>query len=576
MSQHSRRLFLSRSLSAAASTLAVGCGIPAAAQAILPRANPEGVAREVLRHSGLQGRVLWWDGTANLERLCTPERVRSVMDRCVRARINTIVVDVKPLSGHVLYHSRVAPRLSEWRGFAYPEGHDLLRVALHEGHARNLKIYANINVFSDGHKLVKSGPIYGRPEQQSVIYDVQRTLTAATGEQFTLAVGVNRTPEPGQMTVYDPSFRAVRPIGNSDVFALLVSDTVAMVGDAAAAPRDGVRIPSDGALIVAKGEAGRWLIENLQPGDVVSWSARSRLIPIVDAPSETIAAFFNPAHPASRAYLLEVVDEIATRYPVDGIVFDRMRYASLQSDFSPLSRQMFEEALGIRLGRFPEDVMAFDAAPGKPIRRGPYFREWLEWRARNIRTWLEQAAGIVRARRPEAKVAAYVGSWYGSYYTVGVNWGSMDFSPNYDWMGRTYPSTGYAHLLDWITTGCYHPVATREQALLAGLDDSYTVQASAELSTRAVADDSFVYAGLYVLDYKESPEAFRLALRSACDHSHGVMLFDLSQLDDYRWWPVLEEEFEQPRVAPHDVNGLLSAVRTMRKSLDRASRPSLP
>ncbi|HEU4751582.1 MAG TPA: alpha amylase family protein [Armatimonadota bacterium] len=542
------------------------------AQAELPPTSPDGVAQALVRQAGLEGRVLWMDGTANLERLSTRAGVAAVMERCARAHINTVVVDVKPLSGHVLYNSKVAPRLQEWKGFRYPAGYDLLRTAIDEGRKRGLKVYANINVFSDGHKLVRSGPVYEKPEEQSVIYDVERVITTPRGVSRGLAIGANRGPGADQISLYDPGYNIPRYIQPGEAFALVLSDRVESVLDGAQAPPRGINIPDDGYLLVGKGDGARWLLQNLKVGDVPQWSLATRMLPVVDAPSETVAAFMNPANPVSRDYELKIVDELATNYDLDGLVFDRMRYASLQSDFSELSRQKFEEYLGQKLTRFPQDIYQFDPNPGRPLIWGPYFKQWLEWRARNIRTWLEEASRIVRAKRPGAKVGVYVGSWYPTYYTVGVNWGSEEFAPGYDWMSASYNSTGYAGLLDWITTGCYHPIATRAQARTAGLDDTYTVQAAAELSTRAVGDNSFVYAGLYLKDYAGSPEAFREALRAARQYSEGVMLFDLVHLEENGWWNVLEEEFRTPRRAPHDVPELLTAVRALRKSLSGANR----
>jgi uncharacterized lipoprotein YddW (UPF0748 family) len=530
----------------------------------------------VARHAGLEGRVLWLDGTANLERLSTRQGVASVLDHCVRAHINTIVVDVKPLSGHVLYESKIAPRLQEWRGFRYPEGYDLLRVALEEGHRRRLKICANINVFSEGHKLVHSGPIWEKPDQQAIIYDVERRLTTPRGDQKTLALGANRTPGPNEISVFEPSFGPTRVMNSGEVFALVVRDQVTGVADASIASASGISIPPDGYLLVGRGDSGRWMLQGIKIGDTLTWTATDRLIPIVDAPSEMVAAFVNPANPPSRDYMLRVVDELASNYDFDGIVFDRMRYSSMQSDFSDFSRQKFEEYLGQKLNRFPADVYSYDPTPGHSLVWGPYFKQWLEWRARNIRSWLEDASKIVRAKRPQAKIGVYVGSWYPHYYTVGVNWGSEEYFPGYDWMSASYPSTGYAGLLDWITTGCYHPIATREQAREAGLDESFTVQAAAERSTRAVGDLAFVYAGLYVLDYKGSPAAFREAVQAARRYSQGVMLFDLSHIEEYGWWGVLEEEFREPCTAPHDVPALLTAVRSVRRALNTAKGNTLP
>src|SRR5436305_1487212 len=85
--------------------------------------------------------------------------------------------------------------------------------------------------------------------------------------------------------------------------------------------------------------------------------------------------------------------------------------------------------------------------------------------------------------------------------------------------------------------------------------------ASPELSTKAVGDVAFVYAGLYLQDYKGSPEAFREALRAARTYSQGVMLFDLVHLEENGWWGILYQEFKKPRTAPHDIPDLLMAVR---------------
>ena len=554
----------------AAAAASLSLAIPGDAQSTAPAALADGVSHAVVRQAGLEGRVLWMDGTANLERLSTRAGVSAVMDRCVRANVNTVVVDVKPLSGHVLYESKIAPKLREWRGVRYPAGYDLLRVALEEGQKRGLKVYANVNVFSDGHKLVRSGPVYEKPDQQSVIYDVMRVITTPRGDQRALAIGLNRSPGQDQITVYDSSYGAPRGFEPGEAFALVLSDRVEAVVDGSLAKR-GVYIPKDGYLLVGRGDGARWLLQNLRVGDVPAWAVSTKFLPIVEAPSENIAAFVNPADPTPRSNMLRIVDEIVSGYEVDGIVFDRMRYASLQSDFSDFSREKFEEHLGKKLDRFPADIYAFDPNPGKGIVRGPYFKQWLEWRALNIRTWLEDASKLVRTKRPGAKIGVYVGSWYTTYYTVGVNWASNEFTPGYDWMSPTYNTTGYAGLVDWITTGCYHPIATRTQARTAGLDDSYTVQAAAELSTRAVGDVAFVYAGLYLQDYRNSPEAFREAMRAARDYSHGVMIFDLVHLEDLAWWNILYDEFRDARKAPHDVPELLPAVRAMRKALSAAN-----
>src|SRR5204862_8040445 len=93
------------------------------------------------------------------------------------AHINTLVIDGKPLSGQVLYNSRVAPRMEEWKGRAVPD-FDVLAAFVEEGHKAGLQVDACINVLSEGHKYFNTGPAYEHPDWQSVVYTVDRGIIA--------------------------------------------------------------------------------------------------------------------------------------------------------------------------------------------------------------------------------------------------------------------------------------------------------------------------------------------------------------------------------------------------------------
>jgi uncharacterized lipoprotein YddW (UPF0748 family) len=565
--------------SLAALSLAVLCAAAAAAQdqpggtppALAP---PPGLATAVARQANLEGRIMWMDATANLKRLSTRDGVSDVFERCRKANINTIVVDVKPLSGHVLYNSRVAPHLEEWRGFRYPAGYDLLLTAMIEGRRRGMKVYAGINTFSEGHKLIKSGPLYAKPEKQAIVYDVQRTITAPDGSALQLAVGENMGPLDGQVVTYDSNWTEWKKLSPMDAAVVVREGKVTAVIDGALAGEAGLNVPPDGYLLIGRGTGSKWLLEHLHVDDTPTYAAQEVLQPILEAPSEAVGGFVNPADPESRAYMLRIVEEIADNYAIDGIVFDRMRYSSLRTDFSPLSRELFEGWLGKKLERFPQDIYTYSAEPGKPLTRGPYYKQWLEWRARNISKWLDDAREAVNRKRPGLALGVYVGSWYPQYYAVGVNWGSDDYAPRYDWMTETYPSTGYAGKINWLCTGCYYAVPTRNDARQLGVPEDLTVEAAAETSIRAVNDASFVYASLNLPDYRGKPEEFRRALQTAVQRSQGVMLFDLVYIETYNWWNILSEVFSVPKRAPHDVPGLQEGLKQTKKALQPAAAGS--
>ena len=250
--------------------------------------------------------------------------------------------------------------------------------------------------------------------------------------------------------------------------------------------------------------------------------------------------FVNPIGPA-REYELKIIQEIVSRYDIDGITFDRMRYPNLYADFSETSREGFEEWLGRGTIEWPFDIFRIESQD-QPPKQGRYYKEWLEWRARQIRGFAEEAVGLIRSIKPDLTIGNYVGSWYESYYDVGVNWASERFHAGYEWMTSGYNETGLAELFDYLCTGCYYPIPTIADAKAAGRSEGATVEAAARLSCRVVNGAAPVYASLYLKDYAGNPEGFRKAIQAALGNSQGVMLFDLVYLEDYDWWPLIAEE----------------------------------
>src|SRR5580700_68054 len=122
----------------------------------------------------------------------------------------------------------------------------------------------------------------------------------------------------------------------------------------------------------------------------------------------------------------------------------------------------------------------------------------MQFRAQVIRDFVGEVARTARALKPGIKLGTYVGSWYPDYYEVGVNWGSAHTSLRYPWFTPDYPRTGYAEFFDWISTGCYYPVASREEAREQGQSERATVEFAADLSRSAVAGGAFVYPGVYL------------------------------------------------------------------------------
>lgn len=499
---------------------------------------------------GAEARIMWFDATANFKLLSTREGVAGVLQRCSEANINLIVLDVKDLAGRVLYDSGLAPHLTEYEGMKREAGYDLLRVASEEAKRRGLRIYAGINVFSEGRRH-EGGPVFDHPEWESIEYVPEAWVKKPDDDGYPVSSVGKRALE-GRLAVFeDASAAGKRQPG--ETFAALGRKT----GQALVNPDS---IPDGAVLLVASGAAGRWL-EGLAAPSGVRLEAKPRYLPAHLVAEMHNAVFVNPANPAAQEYELSIMREIASNYEIDGIILDRMRYPGLNSDFSEDSRRAFEKRIGRRVEGWPEDVIAFGPLPKDEPVRGPLFREWIEFRASVIRDFLERARGEIRAVKPEMGASVYVGSWYWSYYPLGVNWASDAFEVTTDWASKDFSATGYAALADWITTGCYYPIPTREQARAKGAREGGTVEAAAQGSVQVIDDATFTYGGLYVLDYRDDPERFAEAMRVCRDVTQGVMLFDVVYIEQYGWWDLLRREFPSPAPLPHEAPELRAKLK---------------
>jgi hypothetical protein len=309
-------------------------------------------------------------------------------------------------------------------------------------------------------------------------------------------------------------------------------------------------------------------------GDILTFNSLPRYVPISQAQEQKVTLFVNPNDPDVQQHELNIVQELATNYSIDGIIFDdRMRFAAINADFSDLSKQQFERYVGHSI-TWPDDVFRINPYPNQEIIQGPQYQAWLVWRALTIRNWLAQARAVVKSVRPSATVSAYVGSWYGEYDQYGSNWAANDFDGPFQFLTPAYQQTGFAGLLDWITTGCYYTTATIADGNAIG-EPGASVEAAGQLTNRVVNDQTWCYAGLYVEAFNGDADQFQRCLEAAAATTQGVMLFDLSQINQFNFWPVITQAFSRSAVAPNAVPGLVDDLRArhMQQKFENIKQP---
>jgi hypothetical protein len=90
------------------------------------------------------------------------------------------------------------------------------------------------------------------------------------------------------------------------------------------------------------------------------------------------------------------------------------------------------------------------------------------------------------------------------------------------------------------------------------------------LSNRADNDSTWVYAGLYADQFPNDPDGLKRCLQAAVSSTQGVMVFDLSQVNEYNLWPVFQQAFATPAQPPSAIPGLLDTVRQQHEQQKQA------
>lgn len=549
--------------------------------------NAFGAAQRLARERALQARMMWVDATANLDRINTPEKVKSVVDRIRLAGFNTIVLDVKPIIGETLHVSKFAPKMQQWTKAGVtktlPAEFDPLAEMARVAKDSGIGLMVSLNAFSEGHRDYPGrGPGVEHPEWQTITLESELRVRANGEEESAYLVSDRPDAPPRQMddlSVYTNMARVPKLAAGSAVAVLDAGGRVVSIVDGFGFVSSGFDLPANGALLVGFTPAsGEYLRDKAKVGVTLELLASPVYVPSGNRPDRQIPLMTNPHLPEVRKRIVDMAVELVANYPIDGVVFDdRLRFASRNADFSEPARAAFETWVRRKV-QWPDDVMRWEHSWPSLAKReipGPLYDHWATFRALTLRNFLVDVIRSVKGVRPQVQVGTYVGSWYPDYPDIGANWAADDFSPGYRFVDDAWKRTGWASLVDFVVTGCYYTVASIREAAEAGKLIGATVEAAGQFSNRAVNDQTWVYAGLALDQFKGNPEGLRKALQAAAATTQGIMCFDLSH-DIDPLWPLFEEAFRTPANAPHRVPGLRADLARQKAARQRSGVPDPP
>jgi uncharacterized lipoprotein YddW (UPF0748 family) len=128
--------------------------------------------------------------------------------------------------------------------------------------------------------------------------------------------------------------------------------------------------------------------------------------------------YLDPGVPAVREHVAEVVEELVTRYPIDGIHLDYVRYSSAAHGYNPIALDRYRQDTGATGTPSPDD-------PG-----------WSAWRRVQTRAVVRAARDAIERADREVALSAAV-----------ITWGDAPSSPDRAGFRATLPYT--RTLQDW-------------------------------------------------------------------------------------------------------------------------------
>ena len=276
----------------------------------------------------------------------------------------------------------------------------------------------------------------------------------------------------------------------------------------------------------------QWQAQHLAPD--------GRLIPATEVGT---IAFANPVNPEVQLYELAVIREVVGGYDIDGVVLDRARFPDATADFSDLSRHQFETWLGRPVEGWPHDILVPN---GTQVRPGPLFPQWTAWRATIIQQFVRAAESVVRGTKPSVAFSAYVGGWYPTYWNEGVNWAAAQSTPSLPWITEEWKQASVAGMYDFLMIGLYFTPIRYFEALSQGSSAWMSVEGGALMAVELTGGATVPVPSLLLSLYESQPDKFRAAVETSLQMLGSVMLFDLSHLERFEWWALLQGAVASP------------------------------
>ena len=133
---------------------------------------------------------------------------------------------------------------------------------------------------------------------------------------------------------------------------------------------------------------------------IVEWSKANR--------SELEGVYTGPANPKVRDHIYNIWMDVLKHYPVDGLHFDYVRYASPDFDYSRTSLEKFRKWLEPQLSNEERAELKRSLKSNKLAATELFWAKFADFQRLQVTTLVERIYKAVKKRRPEVVVSAAV------------------------------------------------------------------------------------------------------------------------------------------------------------------------
>ena len=119
-----------------------------------------------------------------------------------------------------------------------------------------------------------------------------------------------------------------------------------------------------------------------------------------------------PSHPENVAMELKAISELITRYHIDGVHLDYVRYPGKNACYCPMCKQQFEQWMGRKIANWPDSV-----------KKGKLQDSYIAWRSSQMTDFVRSAHHIIKKLKPDIQVSVAVYPDYPACKkTLGQDW----------------------------------------------------------------------------------------------------------------------------------------------------------